>query len=347
MEQEVEVLFGEHILNEAASRFGLTRGSWSKLGDFENYVYEADRQNTPTILRLTHSSHRSLAEVISELDWIAFLSSSGMENEIAGFIPSLNGLSAEKIQAGSSYFIACLFHKAPGVRPDPNNPAQYNTHLFKTWGAVTGRMHRISQLYSPETNGVQPRLAWDEDVMITGAGAFIPAEDIIVGERLQMLISKLRDLPQVAGSYGLIHSDIHSGNFFTDEGRITVFDFDDAMNTWFIHDVAIPLYYSVSRGAPANYGEDRSAFARVYFKAFWEGYSEEFTLSPAWLDVLPLFLQLRDIILYLVLRKKRDVESMPERLKTWYTEIRERIIHGQTLVDLDFRALAAEGAATT
>jgi Ser/Thr protein kinase RdoA (MazF antagonist) len=339
MEQEVEQLFGEGILREAADRFGLKENAWKKLGDFENYVYEADKDGTAVILRLTHSSHRTLDEVRAELDWIVYLSESGLKHEISGSIPSLQMLLAERIDAGDSYFIACLFRKAPGCRPDFKDPSVWNADLYREWGAVTGRIHRVTQGYCPALPDIPRRPEWDQDELIVRAHQYIPEEEPVVRERLENVMTRLKRLPKPADGYGLIHSDIHAGNFFTDQGRITVFDFDDAAYNWFVHDLAIPLYYTVSRGTPEAYGGDRISFARDFFLAFWGGYTSEYQLSPEWLDELPVFLEMRDLTLYMVIHKKMDVTALPDSLRSWFAEIRERVIAGRALVELDFRSL--------
>ncbi|QYR22814.1 phosphotransferase [Paenibacillus sp. sptzw28] len=340
MEQEVEKLFGESILREAAIRFDLNAGTWRKLGDFENYVYEADRDGKQVILRLTHSSHRTLDEIHAELNWIAYLSSSGLGDQISECLPSRNALTAERIDAGDSYFIACLFRKAPGQRADWKDPAVWNAELFGAWGAVTGRMHRITEGYNQTVgNGIPRRAEWDEDELLIHADRYIPKDEPVVRERLETVMARLRRLPKPVDGYGLIHTDLHEGNFFVDRGRITVFDFDDCAYNWFVHDLAIPMYYAVSRGAPESYGGDRSAFARDFFLAFWQGYAPEYRLAPEWLDALPVFLEMRDLTLYLVLHKKMDVNSLPEGLRVRFDAIRERIVSGNPLVDIDFLSL--------
>jgi Ser/Thr protein kinase RdoA (MazF antagonist) len=340
MEQEVEKLFGEFILREAAIRFDLNADTWKKLGDFENYVYEADKNGKQVILRLTHSSHRTLDEVGAELNWIAFLSSSGLEGQIAECLPSRNALLAERIDTGDSYFIACLFSKAPGQRADWKDPSVWNAELFREWGAVTGRMHRITQGYRQAMDTEIPRRAeWDEDELLIHAERYIPAEESFVLERLETVMGRMKRLPKPVDGYGLIHTDLHEGNFFVDQGRITVFDFDDCAYNWFVHDLAIPMYYAVTRGAPESYGGERIAFARDFFMAFWQGYAAEYRLAPEWLGELPVFLELRDLTLYLVIHKKMDVTALPEGMRVRLEAIRERIVSGRPLVDIDFRSL--------
>ena len=246
METAVEALFGEHILKEAAERFGLTLGSSKKLGDFENYVFEMDRGGEACIMRLTHSSHRSETDVQAELDWISFLVTEGLEIPMS-FL-SLQHTMTERIQTGDSYFTVCLFQKAEGHQPDFQNPIDWNLDLIWRWGAITGRMHEATRRYKVPA-GRTHRMKWDDDELLQEADQYIAAGDEFVFERLNEVLEQIRSLPCEQDSYGLIHTDIHPRNFFVDEGSITVFDFDDCAYNWFIHDVAIPLYYSLSLGS--------------------------------------------------------------------------------------------------
>ncbi|WP_096434991.1 hypothetical protein [Alteribacter populi] len=75
MEKAVEKLFSPYVQEEGAARFQLT--NLTRLGSFENYVFEGVKIDTPYILRYTHSNHRSIAEIESELDWIHFLKIQG------------------------------------------------------------------------------------------------------------------------------------------------------------------------------------------------------------------------------------------------------------------------------
>ena len=74
MEKAVSSLMTQEILDYFLERFRLDR-EIKKLGDFENYVFETYKNGQPYILRITHSSHRSKNEILSELDWMRHLNS--------------------------------------------------------------------------------------------------------------------------------------------------------------------------------------------------------------------------------------------------------------------------------
>jgi Ser/Thr protein kinase RdoA (MazF antagonist) len=40
-------------------------------------------------------------------------------------------------------------------------------------------------------------------------------------------------------------SDIGVGNFLVNDKGVTLFDFDEAQYSWFVEDIAIPMYYLV------------------------------------------------------------------------------------------------------
>ncbi|WP_251551232.1 phosphotransferase enzyme family protein [Neobacillus muris] len=113
-----------------------------KLGDFENFVFDVKREGKPSILRLTHSSHREKEEIISELDWMNFFHANGIH--VPEVLQSVNGEFVEQI--GPSSFSAALFSKVPGrtvnVQSEP-----FDSPLFFTWGKTIGKMHQVTKSY--------------------------------------------------------------------------------------------------------------------------------------------------------------------------------------------------------
>jgi len=63
----------------------------------------------------------------------------------------------------------------------------------------------------------------------------------------------------------LIHTDVHAGNFFVDDGRITVFDFDDSSYQWFASDIAIALYYTIWRKFDGHEQREKDTYAPGVF----------------------------------------------------------------------------------
>lgn len=328
MEREVELQFSNEVLFEAAKRFDLSTDSLKLLGSFENYVYEGDRNGKTYILRLTHSSHRNTNMVLGELEWINYLANKGVS--VAEALYSINGKLAEEIFVDNDYFIVSLFEKAKGELLRRSNPAEFNRDIIIEWGKVIGQMHTATKNFQPSSEEYK-RPQWFEDDLMDFK-LYLPEEDQHIVDIGNEIFEHLKRLPISKENYGLIHTDIHSGNFFVDKGKITVFDFDDCSYQWFISDIAIALYYSIWWKCNDYSKEDKRAFADYFLDAFMKGYNSENKLEDFWLIEMPYFLKLRDLTLYTVLHKKLDINNLDENYNKLLRVIRARIIEGVTIV---------------
>ena len=332
MEQWVENLFSKEVLKEAATCYKADASNAKKLGDFENYVYEVQRDGKPYILRLTHSSHRMKKEVEGELKWINFLNGRGIHVSLVH--ESENGELVETVNVGDTNFYVCLFDKAPGSPVQRNSP-EFGPELFEKWGVITAQMHLATEEYDASNT---QRLQWDEDDLIELENFIDPVVDQVIIEGNRQLVASLQQLPQTKKTFGLIHSDIHMGNFFYHEGNIHVFDFDDSMYFYFASDIAIPLYYSIWAKYRKETLETRSAFGKEILEHFLKGYMSVREISREWVERLPMFLKLRDYTLYGVFHKKVDLANNEQEYQL-VTEIRDRLISNEPIVDLDYGAI--------
>ena len=328
MEKAVSSLMTQEILDYFLERFRLDR-EIKKLGDFENYVFETYKNGQPYILRITHSSHRSKNEILSELDWMRHLNSKGLS--VPEVFPSAGGDLTEEIMASDrSEFFGCLYAKAKGqavsVRSD-----EFNEDLFKKWGETIGRMHHATKSYKPSA-GIKKRGSWDEDELLS-VEKYYPSDERQLVENAKEVLAKISVLEKNTENYGVIHTDIHSGNFFYDGEQVHVFDFDDASYHWFASDIAIPLYYSIIYRIPASDKTERDRFGNLFLNAFTEGYQKANQLPEGWKEQVPLFLMLRDIVLYAVLHKKIAPEERDEKLKAMMEEIADRIRDKQPIMN--------------
>lgn len=324
MEQVVEKVFTKEILQKAALQFGLTIDE-KPLGDFENYIYRGQtKDGVPRVLRLTHSSHRSKAEIEAELTFLKYVRENGAN--AAGSLSSLNGnLVEEFIASDGTSFFASMFEWADGRLVDRTNPNVWNDDLMYVWGKTIGKLHALTVNY-PKTNN---REAWDKEAYLN---EMIQHEEI--GPYTIELLEEMKSYPRPKESYGLIHSDLHLHNFFVnDEGKITAFDFDDLQYNYFISDIAIVLYYTAwgSKGTD----EEKSAFAKYQLEIFRKGYETEYILDEVWYNRIPAFLKCRDHVLFYVLNMKYDGKERSPRIDELCEQIRERIINRKAIVDLN------------
>lgn len=328
MEKEIRELLNVELLNESVSRFGVDINEVKFIGGFQNFIYEYQKQEKSYILRLTHSSHRSENLIKGELDFISYLSDNGVSASIPVY--SQLGLFTERIDAGESFFIATSFEKAIGEKigyPECLN----NDDLFMKCGQITGKIHALSKKYKPSMVEIQ-RHDWKQNYYLQNMKNFIPEDQYKLYESYKLLIGKIGNLNKGIDSYGLIHGDINVGNFFLKDEEIIVFDFDECQYSWFVEDIAIQLFYIIYIYLDDS-KEERKDQTYRFMKNFMKGYSKENFIEEYWLEQIPLFLQLREIIVHVGIYRSVDLSNLDKWMQGYFIQSKLRIEQGIPIVD--------------
>jgi Ser/Thr protein kinase RdoA (MazF antagonist) len=325
MDPRSQAAFTDEILAEAMRRYGIVPGQIELLDGFESFIYFFRRDGQEYILRLSHSLRYTLDRIEGEIDWINFLADAGVP--AARAVPSLSGRLAETIpDASGGYFTVSAFEKAPG---GPPKRADWDAGLLVEVGRLLGRMHTLAKSYQPGQERYR-RPHWDNDLE-ESAARYLPAGEERVIARWNEVLAGLRALPRDPESYGLIHQDVHGGNFFLDGGKITLFDFGDCCYAWFVYDLAMALFYALPHHCDSP---EQSAFARQALEQLWSGYCQENTLDPAWLANIPAFLKLREIDLYIAIHRSMDLNNLDPWCAGYMDGRKARIETGQPFVEI-------------
>lgn len=327
MKDEQKALFTEEIQAEAARRFDLDLSSLKPLDGFENMVYEAAREGRPYILRMSHSEHRTVDEVHSELAWLEFLASRGAA--VCAPLRSQKDRLIEVIDINNAKLIAVVFEKAEGglVRRDG-----WTSAMTFNRGRLIGRMHTLTKEYQPVSEQVR-RHRWYEESDFANFRKFLDGDSDTVALRFDELIANLRAYPTDIDSFGLIHMDAHHGNMFFVEDEPTLFDFDDCAYDFFVSDIAISLFYSILM-LPAE--QDYEAYASDFLTTFLDGYRTENSLDNRWLELIPMILKRREIILYVAIHRGYDINNLNDWCTRYMAGRRERIENRVPVIDLDW-----------
>ncbi len=327
MESEIRARYHDGILHEAMRRYGIAPDDIHILDGFESYIYEFERGGREYILRIGHSRRRTVELIRGEVDWINFLARGGAG--VAQAILSDNGALVESIdddQGGQ--FLVTAFDKAQGRSAWEFG---WTPELYEHYGQTLGRIHALSRTYTP-LDPAWKRPEWDAPGNLE-LERWLPPSETIVLDKYRHIKAHLDALPRDAASYGLIHQDAHSGNFFVDDtGKITLFDFDDCVYSWYVYDVAMVIFYMLVPG------DDPEIRAREFWPPFWAGYYREYALDPAWLAEIPHFLKLREVDLYGVIHRSfDDVTQIDHPWTARYMQGRKaRIENDVPLVAFDF-----------
>ena len=305
------------------------------LDGFESFIYNVQRDGCDYILRIGHSSRRSADLIQGEAEFINHLRGGGLS--VPKVLASSNHLLVEAVEAGDgTFFLATLFEKAPG---HPPRDGDWNSALFQSMGQFMGRLHTLSKVFQPSLPRYQRfSITEDFDAMEKAGRKFLPDHDQPVLKAYQDTVAAIQQLSQDPDSYGLCHIDFHGGNFFiTDEGVITLFDFDDCQYAWFVYDIAMALFYAISHDCTSAAELQK---ARAFLSAFWSEYVAEHNLAPSWLENIPLFLRLREIDLYMLIHRSMDLDHLDPWCASYMSGRREKIINGVPYCALDYGSIA-------
>lgn len=261
----------------------------------ENDVYEILGENL--VFRITHKNHRAEEEIQAELQWIEELHSAGIR--VARSIPSKRQNNLQPFVVEGNQYYAVVFEKAKGRVLSAAGDFDQNT--LYNWGELLGSLHQITK--SSQKYLRRDYLTDDGIVLATSA----LDKNTEGAKKLFSLLEWLKSLPQDKDSFGLIHADVHHGNFFvTDNKEITLFDFDDCHYHWFAYDIAVVIHalMAVSDRENLNFN------ILELYSYFLDGYRQKNTLDEFWLNTIPQFIQYRSALLYnwILGKGKRDGE---------------------------------------
>ena len=293
--KEFEHLYQSGIRAEAERRFGLAGISPTPLTGSHSLVFDYPKDGTRRILKITHSTHRRVHQILGELDFTNYLSDHGMN--VSHAVESLSGRMVEQIEAESGHFVAVVYEKAPGKLVDWS---EWTPELFAQWGSVIGRMHTLTKGYEPSAESIRRR-HWYEDRDWDIESSIPPdkAQLAIAGKRIK---DWLLELPMDRESFGLVHSDLHQWNMLFDGVTLWPIDFDNLHYDWLIADfttviinVAICQARSYELGDFDHWTGGREMtspeFVGYFLEPFLAGYREQNTLDSVWIRRLPAFLR--------------------------------------------------------
>lgn len=326
MKDEITKLLNNKLVSNAAVQWSASN-KIELLDNVANFVYQFQSEDQWKILRITHSSHRSEDQIIAELDWIEFLFERGVS--VARPILSRNQRFTEPFPVRNSYFTAVAFEFAPGQLIENADPDAWNPTLFQNLGRIMGKMHKASRDYNPQKLK-EKRSHWYEDDLIQNARQYLPLDQMQAADELEEILSQFSQLSTSPDDYGLIHGDVNPTNFHVDNGKITLFDFDDCSYNWYINDIAVamPLYSSMFKKS------DWETRLCEYIVWFMQGYKEENHLNDKWLNLLPICMRLQNLITLVAMHQANVPGS---QYHSFYELVLNTYREGHPLFNYDFR----------
>ncbi|MCL2519294.1 MAG: phosphotransferase [Oscillospiraceae bacterium] len=276
-------MFDDNVLEYASKfyDFEINTATWINSGS--NRVYKILKNGQNFYLRI---STRKFEHIAAENDWINYLKDS---IKVPILVKSNNNKLIESYQANEKTYVICLYHELPGVYWDKNDATTWNETVFRNWGNIMGKMHRMTKNYQPPEGSVK-RPLFEDNLMPLEYYEAVPS----VYAKMAQVQKEILELPRDIDSYGLIHSDFAQQNLLIHNNEISVLDFDDCEYGFFALDIGIALYHAIWWGLPED-NSLKNDFAFKIIKNFMLGYETENRLSDYWLKKIVLFMKYRQI----------------------------------------------------
>ena len=202
-----------------------------------NEVYRCRRGAETLFVRLTFPEHRARAEIEAEVAWMRSLGVAGVR--VVEPVASRAGAWVETVEHDGRQAYAIVTRAAPGRVG--RKPQDLTVAVVGAWGRLLADLHAHARGYAPPAEGRRP--SWDADRVLLTALLDRSAETTWAQEALRALVAWMHGLPRTRAQFGLTHADLHVGNLaIADDGGATVvtaFDFDDACEQFFVHDLAV------------------------------------------------------------------------------------------------------------
>jgi len=209
-------------------------------------VYLVSTTGADYVLRVAHRHWRSLEDVIFELEFLEFLHD--REVPVAYPLRTQDGRLAIEIQAPEGIRAAALFIYAPGEIPLGDLSTAQSWRL----GTALARVHQFAHDFQSTVRRDELTLEYLLDRSLETIAPFLinhPDDRDYVSGVITDLRASLIDLPTDRPYWTICWGDPHSGNaHFTEEGLITMFDFDQCGYGWRAFDLAKFLNVSLRTG---------------------------------------------------------------------------------------------------
>lgn len=242
----------DHIAKVALNQYRLAQGRHYFLGHSENVTFRVETQAEKFLLRIhqpiSASSENTWQrpEVIeSELLWLDALAL-GTKLSVQKPVKNLQNRWVAQVAENTETFYCSLLRWSDGEIIESERTPQQAYQL----GVLLSQMHHFSQQWQPPENFTRP--AYDKSRFNTGLAKLYPAISIglISAEDYGVLELAVRQneammatLGQSQEVWGVIHGDLHDGNYLSYDNELRPIDFARCGFGYYLYDVASTLQY--------------------------------------------------------------------------------------------------------
>lgn len=227
------------LYNLATARAHLLQDRW-------NHIYRIDAADGAAYsLRITAPEFRERRWMEDELAFLDFAAGVGtvaaprpVRNRDGGLITAISGTGGERL--------ACLFEWVHGEPADHH----LSPDILRQCGRITAHLHQIGRAFPfpAEENGFRKDYRYDQALalshrewMVEHRAEIGPENEALLHRAINFVVDAMDRAGQTPENYGIIHADLHFGNFLVHEGQVSIIDFDQLGRGHYCYDIAFTL----------------------------------------------------------------------------------------------------------
>ncbi|NQX48700.1 phosphotransferase [Paenibacillus tritici] len=218
---------------------------WTKIeyiGQSDSVTFKIETETAGKLLLRIHGERSSRAEILSELEWLRYLSQTAGVDVPEGRVSSSGSYILETGGEEQLHYVTVM-RWVEGEHAEGNLPDE---HVFAT-GAMLAGMHEAGEQFVPSADFTRP--AWGADSFRAEWTKLEKHHAAMVSEEqwklyqaaADKILNELEAMQPQAGNYGLIHGDLHSGNVVFAEGKPRAIDFGRCGYGFYLYDLAAAL----------------------------------------------------------------------------------------------------------
>jgi Ser/Thr protein kinase RdoA (MazF antagonist) len=238
--------------------------------------------NKKMVARISSQNSKARNDLETELDLLMALDKAGVQ--VAKPITLMGHDRIIALEADNNAYWLTFFQHTAGRPVDVSNVNEWNNVFFHEWGKQIAAMHNVN-------TGELDRPVYLDSVEKNTR----PMNDWLK-RRHEHLLSQMVNWKRRTETFGLIHNDLHQGNFHLNENGLIFFDFDDCAYHFYAHDLAVSIYHALWTGT-AFHPESKS-FPVDFLSSLLTGYATSRRLTSEMYDQLLICLQMREVYLY-------------------------------------------------
>lgn len=269
------------------------------LRNVANMIYFGRLGDQEVVLRLTPSSQREAIEVQAELEWMTDLESKGFL--VPHLIRSSSGKLFETLKINDQIFHAMVMIKIEGIKIEDS---LLDEKIVLQWSDLLAKLHQ----HSPPEGSHYLRADWDHDYIMKSSLPEVPNCEEPIQKLFHELVSFVRHRPK--DQYGLIHGDVHTGNFFYRNGEIVIFDFDDSCYHHFLYDLTVPIMAIFKIVEKPEQIERRNHLINLFITNYFKDKPRPENFKTDFVK----FIQFRNLLVYFWLRVIRREREFSEAM---------------------------------